>query len=96
MHEKVFVQVLVLFDEAGTMTPKSIRWEDGRVFSIDRMLYIRRAASLKAGARGIRYTCRILGKQTYLFFEDPAWFVERRVLADPEPHSIPCNHKGRL
>ncbi|MFR2464600.1 MAG: hypothetical protein ACLTA1_02265 [Clostridia bacterium] len=38
MHEKVFVQVLVLFDEAGTMTPKSIRWEDGRVFSIDRIL----------------------------------------------------------
>ena len=96
MHEKVFVQVLVLFDEAGTMTPKSIRWEDGRVFSIDRILDIRPAARLKAGGRGIRYTCRILGKQTYLFFEDPAWFVERRVLADPEPHSIPCNHKGRL
>ncbi|MBC8544346.1 hypothetical protein [Bianquea renquensis] len=96
MHEKVFVQVLVLFDEAGTMTPKSIRWEDGRVFSIDRILDIRPGASLKAGGRGIRYTCRILGKQTYLFFEDPAWFVERRVLADPEPHSIPCNHKGRL
>ena len=49
MHEKVFVQVLVLFDEAGTMTPKSIRWEDGRVFSIDRILDIRPAASLKAG-----------------------------------------------
>ena len=96
MHEKVFVQVLVLFDEAGTMTPKSIRWEDGRVFSIDRILDIRPAASLKPGGRGIRYTCRILGKVTYLFFEDPAWFVERRVLADPEPHSIPCHHKGGL
>ena len=96
MHEKVFVQVLVLFDEAGTMTPKSIRWEDGRVFSIDRILDIRPAASLKAGGQGIRYTCRILGKQTYLFFEDPAWFVERRVLSDPEPHSVPCDHKGRL
>ena len=54
MHEKVFVQVLVLFDEAGTMTPKSIRWEDGRVFSIDRILDIRPGAPRKTGGRGSR------------------------------------------
>lgn len=52
MHEKVFVQVLVLFDEAGTMTPKSIRWEDGRVFSIDRILDIRPAGQLKSWRPG--------------------------------------------
>ena len=52
MHEKVFVQVLVLFDEAGTMTPKSIRWEDGRVFSIDRILDIRPGGPKKKMGRG--------------------------------------------
>ena len=46
MHEKVFVQVLVLFNEEGTMMPKSIRWEDGRVFPIDRVLDIRPSARL--------------------------------------------------
>ena len=52
MHEKVFVQVLVLFDEAGTMTPKSIRWEDGRVFSIDRILDIRPGGPAKGVGGG--------------------------------------------
>ena len=96
MSCKKYVEVTAKFDVDGTVVPLEIQWEDGTKFEIDRILDIRRAASLKAGGAGIRYTCRILGKQTYLFFEDPAWFVERRVLADPEPHSIPCNHKGRL
>ena len=96
MSCKKYVEVTAKFDVDGTVFPLEIQWEDGAKFEIDRILDVRRAASLKAGGTGIRYTCRILGKQTYLFFEDPAWFVERRVLADPEPHSIPCNHKGRL
>jgi len=37
---------------------------------------VRRAASLKAGGSGIRYTCRIGKKDAYLYYEDPKWFVD--------------------
>ena len=74
---KTYVSVEVFFDEAGGITPRSIQWEDGRVFFIDKILDVRPAASLKAGGQGMRYTCRIQGKETYLFYENPRWFVER-------------------
>lgn len=48
--------------------PIQITWEDGRKYSIDRVLDIRPAAAMKAGDQGDRYTIRVLGKNTYLFF----------------------------
>lgn len=75
--EKKFVSVIVRFDENG-MTPLQVIWPDGRTFDIDRVLDIRHAASLKAGGNGIRYTCRIMGKEKYLFFEEDRWFVEKK------------------
>lgn len=76
MARKVFVEVQVKFDTEGNMKPLSIRWEDGTLFEIDKVIDRRRAASLKAGGIGIRYTVRILGKETYLFYEEPIWYVE--------------------
>ena len=76
MARKVYVEVVAKFDIDGQLFPLSIKWEDGTVFAIDRILDVRRAASLKAGGIGIRYTCRILGKETYLYYEEPKWFVE--------------------
>lgn len=75
---KTYVSVEVLFDETGQMMPRSVQWEDGRIFDIDRILDVRPAASLKAGGQGMRYTCRIRGRETYLFYENPRWFVERK------------------
>ena len=54
--------------------------EDGTTFEIDRILDQRRAASLKAGGAGIRYTCVINGHQSYLFYEENfKWFVEAKM-----------------
>lgn len=75
---KVFVSVLADFDADGNLIPISFVWEDGRRYTIDRILDVRRAASLKAGGCGIRYTCRVRGKQTYLFREEDRWFMERK------------------
>ena len=75
---KVFVSVLAEHDPTGQIKPLSITWEDGRVFEIDRVIDVRQAASLKAGGLGIRYTCRICGKETYLFDEEGRWFVEAK------------------
>ena len=84
---KVYVPVSVYFKEDGTMLPRTITWEDGAKYKIDRVSDIRPAAALKAGGQGDRYTVRIGNKQSYLFFERNAslsgdsigrWFVERR------------------
>lgn len=76
MSRKVFVEVQAKFDKNGNIVPLSILWEDGTVYTVDRVLDIRKAASLKVGGAGIRYTCRIKGKATYLFLDEQTWFVE--------------------
>ncbi len=76
---KTYVGVHARFDTNGNIFPVVVSWEDGRRFSVDRILDVRPAASLKCGGFGIRYTCRILGKETYLFLEGNRWYVERKV-----------------
>ena len=73
---KINLKVQAEFDIDGSIRPTSIVWEDGRVFAIDRILDIRRAASLKAGGMGMRYTCRICGKGVNLFNDENRWFME--------------------
>lgn len=75
---KEYISVTARFDPDGNLLPVKIHWKDGRSFDIDRVLDIRYAASLKAGGAGLRYSCRILGQQKYLFLEDNRWFVESR------------------
>lgn len=84
---KVYVAVKADFNEEGLMLPREIIWEDGMKYEIDRVLDIRQAAAMKAGGQGDRYTVRINGQQSYLFFERSTnqtgnnlgrWFVERR------------------
>lgn len=77
--QKVFVEVTARFDVDGAIVPLSIRWEDGTLFEIDRVLDVRQAASLKAGGQGIRYTIRIGSHRTFLFYEAPRWFVEGKI-----------------
>ena len=77
--DKIYVEVQATFMPDGRMIPKSIIWEDGTVYEIDKVVDMRRAASLKAGGCGIRYTCQIMGGTHYLFYEENLrWFVEAR------------------
>ena len=73
---KVFVDAIVQFTKEGEKIPLEIVWKDGQRFEVDRVLDIRKAASLKAGGRGIRYKCRVRGKEIYLFLDDDKWFIE--------------------
>jgi hypothetical protein len=76
---KVYVDVTALFSKEGQLIPINLIWENGHVYEIQSIKDIRRAASLKAGGVGTRYTCLIDGKQSYLFYEDNnMWFVEGR------------------
>ena len=57
--------------------PRSFIWKDGHEYEIQRVKHVQRAASLKAGGVGLRYTCIIDGKESHLFYEDNnMWFVE--------------------
>jgi hypothetical protein len=79
---KVYVCVLAVFDTDGNIKPVSFVWEDGNKYEIDRIIDIRRAASLKAGGAGLRYSVRVKSKQTYMYLEETKgayrWFMERR------------------
>lgn len=77
-NSKVYVGVSARFEPDGRLMPTSITWEDGREYEIDRVQSVCRAASLKAGGAGIRYTVKIGRTETYLFLEENKWFVERR------------------
>ena len=74
---KINLEVNADFDLDGNIRPGAITWEDGRVYEIDRVLDVRRAASLKAGGVGMRYTCRISGREVKLFNEEGHWFMEK-------------------
>lgn len=77
--KKVYVKVTADFGPDGRLMPKSITWRDGQVFDIDRVTDVRRAAALKAGGCGVRYTCLIGNHISFLFYEENyKWFVEAK------------------
>ncbi len=76
---KTYVDVAAMFTADGRLLPLWITWEDGTKYEIQRVKQCVRAASLKAGGSGLRYTCLIGGQDHYLFYEENyRWFVERR------------------
>ncbi len=75
--EKKYIKVLALFDENGTLKPTTIIWEDNRHFSIDRILCVTKEASVKYGALGTRYLCKVHGKEISLYNADNKWFIEK-------------------
>ena len=74
---KVKLDIIVRHTPEGKAIPKTILWKDGRRFSIDKILDIRRAAALKCGGIGTRYICKICNKEVAIFDEDGCWFLEK-------------------
>lgn len=67
MSQRVPVRVLVECREDGKMVPMQITWPDGRVFAVDRLLDVRKAPA-KSGGAGVRFLCRIQGREVPLYF----------------------------
>lgn len=76
---KKYVPVLVHFDKEGKMTPVTIEFDEGKKFEIDKIMDVRRAACQSVGGVGDRYTVRIQGRDSYLWFEKGRWFVAAKV-----------------
>lgn len=75
---KVFVDVTVRFTKEGELVPIMFTWENGSKYEIDKVLDIKKAASLKVGGHGVRYLCRVRNKEMKLFLDDGKWFVEAK------------------
>lgn len=76
---KIYVDVNVEFTKDGSLIPKAIHWSDDKTYEIEKITDVRRAASLIAGATGIRYTIYVEGYESHLYYGDNhRWFVESK------------------
>ena len=73
---KHYIAVIAEFNLTGQIIPLSIRLNNRR-HEVDKVKYITTAASLKSGGQGLRYTCKINGRECYLFLEDNLWFIDQ-------------------
>ena len=87
--ERVYVRVVSDFDATGYMLPRSIIWDDGREFHIEKVQDYKAATSLN-GRHSDCYTVLIHGEEKHLFFERTdstyrsrvgRWYVEKLVIA---------------
>ena len=74
----MYIDVTARFSPEGRITPISIIWEDGRKYEVDKILDIRRAASLKAGGTGLRFNVKIGRQETFIYLDDGRWWAERK------------------
>ncbi len=70
------IDVIAKMNTSGVITPIKILWDNGKSYEIDKVLDIRKKASLKGGGMGIRYTCKIKEKERFLWLDGYVWFVE--------------------
>lgn len=84
-HERIYVKVNSDFDSTGYMHPRSITWNDGRIFRIDAVKDFRPSSFIEKDLPGDCYTVVIGGETKHLFFERTderfaghfgRWFVE--------------------
>lgn len=74
MQDKKYLKVVAEHRPDGSVRPLKIEYED-RWYDVDRLIDVRMAASLKAGGQGMRYTCKVAGRQVYLFCDEGRWFL---------------------
>ena len=88
LARKVYVRVNATFGTDGSISPEVIEWEDGTQYQVERVLDVRRAASMRAGGSGIRYQVRVVwdtpeGQPAYAVSyvwreDDNKWVVEAK------------------
>ncbi|MCL2746165.1 MAG: hypothetical protein FWE48_03625 [Coriobacteriia bacterium] len=77
-RRKRYVSVVAQTCDEGVVRPLQVILDD-EVYVIDRVIgHALNRASLKVGGKGLRYQVEISGQQSFLFFEDPRWFVEEK------------------
>jgi hypothetical protein len=75
---KVPVDVSAVCYAIGDVVPDGFWWKDGAMYEIDRVNGWERAASVRAGIIGMRYSIRVRGRETYIYRDDDLWFMESK------------------
>ncbi len=70
---KVPVGVLAQFDAAGRLLPVSVTWENGHIYSVDRLLGVRVS---RANRDSRRYDVVIHAQPTSLYRTGDMWYME--------------------
>lgn len=70
------VTIIAKMQEDGNVIPLILLWENGKKYTIDKILDIRKKASTKGGGLGLRYTCRFGEEERYIWLDGYIWFVE--------------------
>jgi hypothetical protein len=80
-YQKKFVKVDCTITELGQLIPRRIYYDDLHVYEVDKILEVRKAASLKVGGNGLLYRIKIMNKETRIFFDDYEFkfFIENKV-----------------
>ena len=68
-----YVNMEVEFTKDGAVIPKRIRWKDGRIWNIDRVIHS--CQSINNKYKGIRYTVLIAGAEKYIYSDNGRWYV---------------------
>ena len=76
MSNSYRVEVIARHLMDGSALPLEIIWMDGRHFTVDKVRHFCKASSLKSGGVGIKYSCRICGKEVVLYDREGKWFLE--------------------
>ena len=77
--KKEYVSVIVKHDVDGNIRPLAISLNDN-LYEIDKVKQKCRAASLKVGGTGIRYTVVVNGRIIFLYDEENGkWFLDSKV-----------------
>ena len=72
---KRYIDVELLQQKDGNIIPLSLVWNDGKKYSIDKVICKEKRIS-SVGGCGMRFTCLIQGKMRYLYLEKDKWFIE--------------------
>ncbi len=73
-EDKLYVDIVIRQSKEGLTRPLFFLYA-GERYEVDKVKHVCRAASLKYGGSGMRYTVMIAGRQYYLFDEGGRWFV---------------------
>ena len=71
--KKVYVQVDSERLETGEVVPRTISWQDGRIWNIARVIHA--CPSPDGEYEGIRYTVIIGSAEKYIYRAGHAWYV---------------------
>lgn len=70
---RVNVAVRCSVDAEGIISPKRIKWSDGRIWQIERVLHT--CESPDQSFEGVRYTVLIKGQEKYIYHTQQGWYV---------------------